>query len=371
MELPESDGLDVSRLARVFADKTNAYKFYWFLAILDSLKENGQSQISVRDLSLRMIAQVWYPLNYFKLSFGKQDKFKAISDYVSERIDVDNSTNSRPLFDQLRNQLSASDLDEVYKMADGRTRYVPYRFVRPFLAEMITVEDVADNVKNAIIHFSNSLFDSDPERIMYRFLGDSIEISDVWKTYLQKHQYILRGFIFWHLVRFLQKNNPNVTGLTEKLDKPGQRDLKVASRFWKGYLAENPGLHCIYSGQIITATNLSLDHFLPWSFVAHDQIWNIIPTPKPVNSAKGDRLPSLDLYFDSYAQMQYDGFSFYIERSDETILEDYHVLFSQHIESIKQQPFSEFKERLARQILPQMQTAQNLGFFYPFIYRTP
>ena len=371
MELPESEGLDVGRLARVFADKTNAYKFYWFLAILDSLKENGQSQISTRDLSLRMIAQVWYPLNYFKLSFGKQDTFKAISHYVSERINVDNSTNSRPLFEQLQNQLSASELAEVYKMVDGKTRYVPYRFVRPFLAELIVVDDIGDNVKNAVVQFSNSLFTSDPDRVMYRFLGDSIEISDVWKAYLQKHQYILRGFIFWHLVQFLQKNNPNVIGLSEKLEKPGVRVLNTANKFWKGYLNENPGLQCVYSGQIITVTNLSLDHFLPWSFVAHDQLWNIIPTPKSVNSAKGDKLPSLDLYFDNYAQMQYDGFNFYVEHGNQKILEDYHILFAQHIESIQQQPFSEFKERLARQILPQMQTAQNLGFFYPFIYRNP
>lgn len=165
------------------------------------------------------------------------------------------------------------------------------------------------------------------------------------------------------------KNNPNVTGLTEKLDKPAERDLKQAGLFWKGYLAENPGLSCIYSGQIITTGNLSLDHFLPWSFVAHDQLWNIIPTPKSVNSAKNDWLPSLDLYFDKYAQLQHSGFNFYVEKGNQKILEDYHVLFAQNVESIQQQSFADFKERLARQVIPQLQTAQNLGFPYPFIYK--
>lgn len=71
MELPKDERLDVSRRAAVFADTTNSYKFYWFLAILDSLHENGQPLISMRELSLRMVASVWYPLEYFKLSFGK------------------------------------------------------------------------------------------------------------------------------------------------------------------------------------------------------------------------------------------------------------------------------------------------------------
>jgi hypothetical protein len=42
----------------------------------------------MRDLSLRMIASVWYPLNYFKLSFGPQDSFKMIANFVSERITI-------------------------------------------------------------------------------------------------------------------------------------------------------------------------------------------------------------------------------------------------------------------------------------------
>lgn len=118
-----------------------------------------------------------------------------------------------------------------------------------------------------MIVLCNQFFESHPHRVMYRFVGDSIELNCIWVDYLQKHQVILRGFIFWHLVKFMQKNNPNVIGLSEKLPKPAERDLKAANRFWKGYLAENADLTCIYSGQRITVQNLSLDHFLPWSYV--------------------------------------------------------------------------------------------------------
>ncbi|MFO7585650.1 MAG: HNH endonuclease domain-containing protein [Anaerolineales bacterium] len=40
----------------------------------------------------------------------------------------------------------------------------------------------------------------------------------------------------------------------------------------------------------------SLDHFLPWRYVAHDLLWNILPASKSVNSSKSDSLPHLPRY---------------------------------------------------------------------------
>lgn len=363
MELPESEDLDIGRLSSVFSDTTNSYKFYWLLAILDSLRETGQSRFSMRDLSLRMVANVWYPLDYFKLSFGKQDGFKPIADFVSERIAVDNGLTAPSLFKQLNARLSPADLDQLHHKVSVLLRWVPYRFIRPFFAqETRGLPD--DHVNNRIVELA-----SQSVKAPYRFIGSDIELNPDWVAYLQQHQFILRGFTYWHLVRFLQKNNPNVIGLTEKLEKPGVRVLNTANRFWKEYLLANPALTCIYSGQPITTANLSLDHFLPWSFVAHDQLWNIIPTPKSVNSAKNDWLPSVDLYFDGFAQQQFEGFQFHAQNGQKKLLEDYSVFFGQSLEILQQQSFGWFRERLERTILPQLQTAQNLGFSYPFVFK--
>ena len=364
MQLPESDGLDVSRLARIFADTTNSYKFYWLLAILDSLRETGKTRFSMQDMSLRMVANVWYPLDYFKLSFGKQDGFKPIADFVSERFTVDNGPTAPSLFNQLNARLSANDLAQLHRKVSVLLNWVPYRFIRPFFAQ--EMRGLLDQHVNArIAELANQT-----TKAPYRFVQNDIELNDDWAAYLQQHQGILRGFTFWHLVRFLQKNNPNVIGLTEKLEKPGVRVLNTANRFWKEYLKATPALTCIYSGQTITTANLSLDHFLPWSFVAHDQLWNIIPTPKWVNSAKNDWLPSVDLYFNAYAKQQFDSFQFHVQNGHNKLLEDYSTLFGQSLHFAQNQPFTWFTERLERAVLPQLQTAQNLGFSYPFEYKT-
>lgn len=364
MQLPQHDGLDIAKLSSVFRDTTNAYKFYWFLSILDSLRDNGESIISQKDIALRMLANVWYPLDYFKLSFGSQDGFKKVAQFISLKITVDNRPNSPSLFEQIKQNFSERDLTELTQETKKLYRWVPFRFVRPFI-EAETKGILDQNVNAAIVRICDELFESHPHRVMYRFVGDSIELNSIWVGYLQKHQGILRGFIFWHLVKFLQKNNPNVIGLSEKLQKPAERDLKAANRFWKGYLAENPDMICIYSGQIITAQNLSLDHFLPWSYMAHDQLWNIIPTTKNVNSSKNDRLPSLEVYFEAFSTLQYNAVQFYLKKENQQLPEDYLYLFRENVQGMS---LETFQDVLRKQITPQWQTAQNLGFPHPFIY---
>ncbi|OLP15528.1 hypothetical protein BST81_25855 [Leptolyngbya sp. 'hensonii'] len=41
----------------------------------------------------------------------------------------------------------------------------------------------------------------------------------------------------------------------------------------------------------IDPEKFSLDHYLPWSFIAHDQLWNLVPTTPEINSAKSNNLP--------------------------------------------------------------------------------
>ncbi len=58
-------------------DTTNAYKYLFFLSLLDILRRH-QFQITApipfSDLIVEMLANAWFPHSYFKLSFGSQDK---------------------------------------------------------------------------------------------------------------------------------------------------------------------------------------------------------------------------------------------------------------------------------------------------------
>ncbi|MFM7326004.1 MAG: hypothetical protein ACKO4L_13980, partial [Nodosilinea sp.] len=75
--LPPSDSLNIPALARLFNDTTNAYKYLFFLSLLDILRRHHfqpTSPIAFFDLIVEMLANAWFPHSYFKLSFGSQDK---------------------------------------------------------------------------------------------------------------------------------------------------------------------------------------------------------------------------------------------------------------------------------------------------------
>ena len=77
--LPPDLELQIDALAAGFSDVTDPYKFYWFHAILAHLQETQETVVPVDQLIARMVADVWYSSNYFRLSFGKQDRLGQIA----------------------------------------------------------------------------------------------------------------------------------------------------------------------------------------------------------------------------------------------------------------------------------------------------
>ena len=365
MMLPVEPNIDVSRLSVIFNDTTNSYKFYWFLAILDALNKGAGERLEIDDLAIQMVADVWFPLDYYRLSFGKQDGFRKVADYISAHMNIDASPRAPDLETQILQNLNEVEIRAINSKVGELLRWVPYRFLRPFfISELRGLKD--SDVNGAVIKLCNDNFKKDCRRVMYKFEERAIILNDNWLNYFKTHQQILRGFTYWHLIKFLQKNNPNVPGLSSKIFKPDARDrnLSDATKFWKEFLSEISIYHCIYSGQQITQANFSLDHFLPWSFVVHNHFWNLIPVPKSVNSSKSDWLPDWT-YFQKFAQQQYEIFKFYFQNGKKRSLEDYFVDIVPNEHLVTRE---EFTQRLEQQILPQYQIAKNMGFLFPFIF---
>ena len=127
--------------------------------------------------------------------------------------------------------------------------------------------------------------------------------------YLERHFPIISGWAAWHWMQYMQRRNPTTPALANKLFAPTKREaLTKQSRYWRAILASEEGarLCCIYSGERLRVDAFALDHYLPWSFVAHDQLWNLIPAPASVNSAKSNNLPS-EVYLERFVDLQHQG----------------------------------------------------------------
>ncbi len=358
MTLPNQQNLPIHYLSAVFGDVTNSYKFYWFLGILDSVALENKQQITIDSLLSKMIAEVWYPVHYFKLSFGKQDQVFQYAQSIKANFTLSD--------DVKKTEIAAFIFKNAITEVRPLGRYVPYRFLTPwFAADLRGMIDVQKNPK--VVELSKikdnlSLYYFDENET-------SIIINDDWTDYIKKHYSILQAFTYWHLLKYLQKNNPNVPNIIEKLNSPQARNLTAARNFWH-IILENQEIRCIYSNQIMNKSDFSLDHFVPWSFVTHDLVWNLAPIPKNINSAKNNSLPSLKTYLDNFSNLQYIAFNEILNQpKNGKFIEDYVLLFNNDVREIQSLSKESFKQKINETITPLIQIATNTGFSPDWIYK--
>lgn len=359
---PEAPDLPVSALAACFQNVTNSYKFYWFLAILERVRAGQGPILPIADLLAEMTASVWYPTNYFRLSFGKQDQLGRVVTLLGRQAGLAMDSPRGKVIETVRGHLAQNDRlgRRIWQLGD----YVPYRFLRPFFSQALRGEEDW-RINRRIQQLAAQAFES-AQPGLYRFLEQpvpAIEIHPRWYHYLQQHVGILTDFCLWHLVNYVQRNNPNVPNVGVKLFEPQARNLNLARRFWDLVLQLGGTLHCIFSGRPLQPGAFTIDHFLPWRFTAHDLLWNLIPAPKEVNSAKSDNLPD-PIYLEPFARQQYHAVQV-AARTPQAgrLLEDYLLLLQlEGVNGLQELSFPTFHDALLGAIKPQMQIAANLGF---------
>lgn len=371
MNLPQSNELPIRNLSKVFNKTTNSYKFYWFYAILDWVRNKSESLIPMHELLASMVTNVWYPVNYFKIIFGKQDRLGNITLKVKTESHLSVDSNQEDVLNEVFRILDNPSNIEIQQDLTSLLRYVPYRFLRPwFSQELRGLPDHKINAK--IVDLARRGIHTEKNRCLYRFRdmeSKCIEIPSEWLTYLKKNNKILMEFCLWNLLKYLQKNNPNVPNISGKLFPPQVRNLTRARKFWDIVLSECKNMSCIYSEALITRNDYSIDHFIPWRFVTHDLNWNLIPTPKFINSSKSDFLPSLEQYFHKFASAQHQAFKIIFRKNFMKLLEDYSNMFHCELRVIYEMPEQDFRDKLYSTIAPLTQIAQNMGFETNWIFR--
>ncbi len=164
------------------------------------------------------------------------------------------------------------------------------------------------------------------EKCLYALHDDSIIVNPEWKNYLTENARVLKDFCYWNLALFLQAKNPNVPDIPNKLIKPALRSglTKQRTQFWDLVIKELGSVKCIYTGQKLTIGNYAVEHFIPYNFVSHNLIWNLIPANKSFNCSKSDKLPPLEKYFNPFFALQKAAIEISREKKpDSKLLEDY------------------------------------------------
>ena len=122
--------------------------------------------------------------------------------------------------------------------------------------------------------------------------------------------------IQYEKVRWLQNNNPEVPGLVYKLAPLDDRIRKLGHvrKLWEGIL-DIATIQDVFGEEPIKKKSYDVDHFIPWSFVMNDELWNLMPMDASLNSAKSNKLPQWERFFMRFAENQYIMYDMVHEKS--------------------------------------------------------
>lgn len=345
--LPNDKSLNINILNQVFNNTVATYKFYWFLSILNIVAVKNKSKMSFWEIIAGMISLSWYPIHYFRVSFGKLDSLYQQSNILKNQFNITIDEDKDKI-----ERLIINNLDKTKGILNVFAQNVPYRFLSPWIQWK-----GKNNLEGKSRLFENNC--------LYKIENDTIEINPIWRDYLCQHYAILRDFTYWNLMLFLQKCNPNVPDLSSKLIKPITRNSLTSQRtFWNSYMQICGGMDCIYTGSKLLPEKSAydLDHFIPWSFVSHDLLWNLLPINPSINSSKSDNLPPLEIFIKPFALEHQKALkTLYPKTPNNKIFEDYLTLYDSISELITLSD-EDFINAFRKTIAPLMQIAQNMGF---------
>lgn len=360
MRLPNSDGLEIQYLSRIFDNTSECYKFFWFQAIVSKVL-SGVTTISYEELIDEMIADAWYMVSEYHLNLGPKDTLETVVQYIHTITGMKSSERKCVIIEYLQNCTDK----EVKQKKSTLTKNVPYRLQAPFIN---TVRGKEWNVpKQDLVQKINQ-----EKRLIYYFNGldgmqTTICVQPEWVQYIHQNQEIIKGWLQYNMIIYLQKRNPSVPGIADKLYPPQERKLEKVKKYWKLLLTLYP-VHEIYHDELLDKTDLSIDHFVPWSYVAHDEFWNLHPTTRRINSSKSNCLPDWNTYFVPFAHLEY--WSYEMMWKYDVVHKAFEQCAREHLNSVetrrllyrREQDFPSFAGALEEVLKPVYQSAKNCGF---------
>lgn len=315
LDIVYENNLDTGKFARMFNNKAQSYKFYWFEAILN-LAINTENDLTFEEIIDEMICEAWHTVTHYHLRLGPTINGNA-ENFLEHAVNTLNSNvkdlSQNPSKEELIAAIKSCN-KELRRDKARLTDYVPYKLLYPFF-DSEGLEEGLFYIKNdkhkRLIAYMERL--SGNENLLYTILDGTglqkrIRINPHWRKLLVKNYSVIRSWVQYNKAEFLQDRNPGVPGIIYKIcpENEDLRKLENARSLWKSTVEiTGEPIKEIYTGREIPLDTLSIDHFVPRSYISNDEIWNLTPMSKALNSSKNNRLPSWDAFFEPFARYQY------------------------------------------------------------------
>ncbi len=260
---------------------TNTYKLAWGRSIVEHtlrLKDINLSDrvtISFDDMAIGMIKYYWNQTFFFDL---RQTSTRADSPLIYQKI------------------------TEIIDWYQGEFGNIPEWFDK-------AVTRIPEDTLTRLIKEVSVILKKD---VSWRFSNVNGQTLDIYELDIQKKEISINTADALELAEFgeviIQLLNYKWAQLLEQYNTSpriaskvkGLSDSKIRRKSLTNYrdilmkLHDNVVLD-FYTNEPIDFNDISIDHFIPWSYMYSDDLWNLVITSKTNNSSKSNRVPKKEL----------------------------------------------------------------------------
>ena len=328
--------LDIESFSQMMKDPSYCYKFYWLEAIVDLISE-GIQDTTFDAIIDEMICNAWYSVREFHIHLSGIQSDGLVRDGLERAILTLTELSDLPANAskvEIKNAIREHN-EELKKAKEQLTNMVPGRALAGFFSK--SAEEVPWGSIRRLTEYIKRI-DSTVTRLPYT-LGNSsrlkkeVHFNSEWMKMIQDNTVNILGWIQYEKVKWLQNNNPEVPGLIYKLAPMDEkmRKLNNVRKLWEGILDVHE-VRDVFTGNPINVKQYDVDHFIPWSFVMNDELWNLMPMDSSLNSSKSNKLPKWDPFFLVFAENQYSMYTLIHER--EALHKRFEACYKDNLHSI-------------------------------------
>jgi len=284
IELKEDEIIAIVNRALNQSVFTTTYKFAFFKSILDNLfnVELETNFLSFDKINFRFTEIYWnLSLKYgLKQMISYEGKISSVEKKIKDFYES-NFTKSK----------ISSEQTVISSVVEKSSLIIPFF---ESISESKKLE-ITKIVKKEMIKYVVGAFCSDTENQFYHFDKknlDGIKLNpSVYKTFV-KYKSVFEKQNYFEWIKYLEKANKEEDSykLAEKLDFSTKRtNLNEYRKVLEDFGQEK----CFYCGKLLQkdSSKTPVDHFIPWSFVKDDKMWNFVLACQNCNSSKNNKLP--------------------------------------------------------------------------------
>lgn len=301
--------LDIEGFSQMMKDPSYCYKFYWLEAIVNLISEDA-TETTFDEIIDEMIANAWYSVREFHIHLSGMQSDGNVRDGLERAIIYLSELSQLPANAskvEIKNEIKKYNTD-LKKYKEQLTNMVPYRALAGFFRKSEEQADWGSIVRltSYIQHIDQSITPLPYTLGTGSKLKKEVYFNTSWIRMIQDNTVSILGWIQYEKVKWLQNNNPEVPGLVYKLAPMDEkmRKLNKVRKLWDGVL-ESGKVRDVFTDQPVVPKQYDVDHFIPWSFVMNDELWNLMPMVSSLNSSKSNKLPKWNPFFNRFAANQY------------------------------------------------------------------